>query len=96
MGTYMVVATFRPDTDMRDVFVVVAEEMAQVEVLRTEGRVGSVHISVARGKVFIEVFAPDETSAEETVVTLPMAKWWDLDIYPTAPPSPASGALQSA
>jgi hypothetical protein len=51
---------------------------------------------VARGRVFIEVFAPDETSAKATVGTLPMAKWWDLDIYPTPPPSPASGAPQTA
>jgi hypothetical protein len=87
MGTYMVVATFKPDTDMGDVFAVVKDELDQVEVLRAEDRIGSIHISMVRGKTFIEIFAPDESSAEAIVKTLPMSKWWDLDIYPTTPPA---------
>jgi hypothetical protein len=87
MDTYMVVATFKPGTDQREVYAVARDEIAQVEVLRAEGRIGSIHISMARGKVFIEAFAPDESSAELTVRTLPMAKWWDLDIYRTPQPA---------
>jgi hypothetical protein len=87
MHTFMVVATFKPETDMRDVFAVVNDELAQVEVLRAEARMGSIHISLARGTTFIEVFAPDEGSARATAEALPMARWWDLDVYPTAPPA---------
>ncbi len=87
MDTYMVVATFKPDTDMRDVFAVVKDELAQVEVLRDEHRIGSIHISLARGTTFIEVFASDEGSARATAETLPMSKWWNIDIYPTTPPA---------
>jgi hypothetical protein len=90
MDTYMVVATFKPNTDMRDVFAVVKDELAQVEVLRAEGRIGSIHISMTRGKTFIEIFASDEGSAEATVKTLPLSKWWDLDIYPTTPALPGA------
>jgi hypothetical protein len=87
LDTYMVVATFKPGTDKRVVHAVARDEMTRVEVLRAEGRLGSIHISMTRGKVFIEAFASDASSAEATVQTLPMAKRWDLDIYPTPQPA---------
>jgi hypothetical protein len=87
MSTFMVVATFKPDTDMRDVFAVVEKELVQVEALRAAGRVGAIHISMARGTTFLEVFASDEDGARATVDTLPMSRWWDLDVYPTTPPA---------
>ena len=86
METFMVVATFRPETEMTEVSTVVGEERAQVEALRTEGRIGSIHVSMPRRVVFIEVFAPDGTQATDTVKTLPMSRWWDLDVYPTPAP----------
>jgi muconolactone delta-isomerase len=89
----MVIATFRADTDMGEVMAVVHEERAQVQVLASEGRIGSIHISIPRRTVFLEIFADDEASAEATVLTLPMSKWWTLDIYPTpAPTLPASAS----
>ena len=87
MDTFMVVAAFKPDTDMRDVLAVVKDDLAQVAVLRAEDRVGSIHISLARGTTFFEIFASDEGTAKATVETLPMSKWWDLDIYPITPPA---------
>lgn len=69
---------------MDEVFAVVAEEQAQVAALVADERLGDVHLSLARGTVFIEVFADDADAAAETVRTLPMAKWWDLDVYPLA------------
>ena len=87
MDTFMVVATFKPDTDMTEVFAVVREEGAQVEVLKAAGRMGSGHISMPRRTVFLEIFAADEPSAADTVRTLPMSKWWDLDVYPCPAPT---------
>ena len=90
MNTYMVIATFHPDTDMRDVLAVVDEERAHVKVLMDEGRLGSIHISMPRRTVFIETFAADEAAAAATVASLPMSRWWTTDVYPTpAPPRPA-------
>lgn len=86
MDTYVVICTFKADTEMDEVFAVVAEEQAQVKILEDEGRIGSIHLSLARGTVFLEIFAESEAGAEETVRTLPMAKWWDLDVYPVAGP----------
>ena len=75
---------------MDEVFAVVAEEQAQVKVLEDEGRVGTISLSLARGTVFI---ADDAEQASATVHTLPMARWWELDVFPLgAPASPEAAA----
>ena len=88
MSAYMVVATFIPGTDMAEVMAVVKEEQAQVAVLTEQGRLGTINISLPRQTVFIEVVADDEAAAEETVRSLPMARWWRLDVFPTRVPPP--------
>ena len=87
MNTFVVICTFRPGTDMADVMAVVAEEQAQVRSLEAEGRIGPIHLSPERGTVFLEIFAEDAAGAADTVGTLPMARWWDLDIFPIAAPA---------
>ena len=91
MDTFMMICRFREGTAMDEDFAVVAEEQAQVKVLEAEGRIGSIHLSLARGTVFIETFAEDPEQAEATIRTLPMAQWWDLDLYPLTP-AQSSGA----
>jgi muconolactone delta-isomerase len=81
MEPFMVICRFKEGTSMDEVFAVVADEQAQVKILEAEGRIGSIHLSLARGTVFIEVFAADEAAADVTVRTLPMARWWDIDVY---------------
>ena len=89
MESFMVVCTFTPDTLMADVMTVVAEEQAAVAVLKEQGRIGSVFLATRdRRTVFLEVFAADGDDAKSTVLSLPMAKWWDLDLYPLNPPAP--------
>ena len=86
----MVIGAFSPDTDLPLMNSVLAEEIARVTALKAEGRIGAVHISPARGRVFLEVIAEDAAEARATVETLPMAKWWDIDVFPTVGP-PAAG-----
>ena len=90
----MVIGGFNPDTDLPLMNSVLAEEVARVRVLKSEGRLGSVHISTARGRVFLEVFAEDAAEAQATVETLPMATWWTIDVYPTVGP-PGSPATET-
>lgn len=87
MATYMAVCTFKEGTDMADVFAIVAEEQARVAALVAEGRLGSIHLALERGTVFIETFADDEQEAAATIRELPMAIWWDLEMYPIAAPA---------
>jgi len=87
MDAFMVVATFKPDTDMTQVFAVVAEEQARVKVLEAEGKIGHIFLSLARGTVFIQAFAGSEDEARDTVLSLPMAKWWDLQLFALGAPA---------
>ena len=83
MNSFMVVSTFKPGTDMAEVMTVVAEEQARVAELKASGQIGALYLStVTRGTVFLEIFADDEAGARSVVTSLPMAKWWDLDIFP--------------
>lgn len=87
----MVIATFRPGTSMDEVLQVVHEEQARVAELQADGRIGALYLATAaRQTVFLEIFASDPDDAETTVRTLPMAKWWDLNVYPLNPPAGAA------
>ena len=92
MEKFMVLCTFKEGTVMSEVFAVAAEEQATVAALAAEGRIGSVHLALARGTVFIETFAANSSDAEATIRSLPMAKWWNLDVYPIAAPVLPGGA----
>ena len=97
--TFMVMATIRADTDMAALSALIPAEVDQVEQLRSQQRLGSVHVALARRVVFIEVFAADQPAAVQTVATLPMAPFFDLDVYPTTPvaaPAEAVGDLGAA
>ncbi len=77
----MVVSTFKPFTDMKEVLQVVEEEKAKVLDLQNQGRIGAIRLAVPQGKVFLDVFALDAHQAEDTVLELPMAKWWNLEVF---------------
>ena len=90
MATFIVIGAFDPEVDLPLMSTVIPEEVAQVEILKGEGRLASVHISPARGRVFLEIIAEDAAEAQATTETLPMAKWWSIDVYPTVGPPPAT------
>lgn len=83
MRTFIAVASFSPETDLPLMNAVIDEEVAQARALTSQGRLKAVHVSPTRGRVFLEVRAESADEAQETVETLPMAKWWGIDIYPT-------------
>ena len=84
---FMVVCAFRAGTDMREVFAVVAEEQAAVAALSAEGTLGDIRLALVRGTVFIQAFGADAEAATAAVRSLPMAKWWDVDVFPIAVPA---------
>lgn len=91
MSTFIAVASFSPQTDLPLMNAVIAEEVAQVQVLTAEGRLGAVHVSPERGRVFLEVRAEDEDAARATVESLPMAAWWEIDLFATMTPPTSTG-----
>ena len=87
MNSFIVVATFKPGTNMADVLAVVPDEQTRVAELQSEGRIGALYLATAaRQTVFLETFGDTDDDAAATVQTLPMARWWDLDVFPLNPP----------
>ena len=94
MDKFMVVCTFKKGTVMSDVYDVVAEEQAKAAELQAAGKVGPIHLAtLSRGTVFIETFATSVDEATSIVESLPMAVWWDIDVFPlSAPGKPGAGS----
>jgi muconolactone delta-isomerase len=90
--TFMVFATLRDDTDFAEFAALREDEQKQLEVLRSEGRIGAHYVSPARRATFVEVVAADEAEVAETLATLPFARFFDAEVYPTTPPDPAEVA----
>lgn len=91
MGTFIGVAKFSPETDLPLMYSVIDEEVAQVRRLTAEGRLKAVHASPTRGRAFLEVIAASEDEARATIETLPMAQWWEIEVYPTMAPPDQQG-----
>jgi muconolactone delta-isomerase len=87
--TFMVVGTLRADTDLAEFSAAREDEHKQLEVLRSDGKIGAHHVSPARRATFLEIIADDEEKVAETLATLPFARFFDIDVYPTAPPDAA-------
>ena len=87
MEKFMVVCTFKPGTEMSDVYSIVAEEQAKAAELQAAGKIGAIHLAtISRGTVFIETFAENLEEATATIQSLPMAIWWDIDVFPLSAP----------
>ena len=87
MEKFMVVCTFKPGTEMSDVYSVVAEEQAKAAELQAAGKIGAIHLAtISRGTVFIETFAQNPEEATATIQSLPIAIWWDIDVFPLSAP----------
>ena len=83
----MVVCTFKPGTEMSDVYSIVAEEQAKAAELQAAGKIGAIHLAtISRGTVFIETFAENLEEATATIQSLPMAIWWEIDVFPLSAP----------
>ncbi|WP_086845720.1 muconolactone Delta-isomerase family protein [Amycolatopsis kentuckyensis] len=85
--TFMVVGTLRDDTDLGEFAALREDEHKQLEVLRSQGRIGAHHVSPARRATFVEIVAADEGQVAEILATLPFARFFDADVYPLAPPA---------
>ncbi|WP_326950193.1 hypothetical protein OG439_16280 [Amycolatopsis sp. NBC_01307] len=87
--TFMVVGVLRDDTDLAEFAALRNDEEKQLELLRSAGRIGAHYVSPARRATFVEVIADDEKQVAETLATLPFARFFDADVYPTTPPDAA-------
>ena len=83
LRTFMVVGTLRPDVDHAELAAAREEEHARLDVLRSEGRVGSHHVAPARNVAFMEVLAAEEAEVEDLLTSLPFSRFFDTDVFST-------------
>jgi hypothetical protein len=51
------------------------------------GVITSIKISMPKRTAFIEAAGSDQERVMESILTLPMAAIWDIEVFPTTPPA---------
>jgi hypothetical protein len=87
MNSYMVVATFREGVTQEEIRALIPAEQAQAKLLEAQGLIGVIKVAMPKRTVFIEAFGQDDQSALETLYSLPLAKLWDIELFPITPPA---------
>jgi len=89
MNSYMVVASFKEGVTMDDIRALIPSEQAQAQVLKEKGLLGEIKVSMPRRTVFLEAFSETEEEVHGVIQSLPFARIWDLEYFPTTPPAGA-------
>ena len=90
MNSYMVVATFKEGVTQEEIRALIPGEQAQAKLLEEQGRIGVIKVAMPKRTVFIEAFSQDDQSALESIYSLPLAKLWDIELFPITPPAGAN------
>ncbi len=86
----MVVATFKEGVTQEEIRALIPAEQAQAKLLEAQGLIGVIKVAMPKRTVFIEAFGQDDQSALETLYSLPLAKLWDIELFPITPPAGAN------
>ena len=86
----MVVATFKEGVTQEEIRALIPAEQAQAKLLEEKGLIGLIKVAMPKRTVFIEAFGQDDQSALETIYSLPLAKLWDIELFPITPPAGAN------
>jgi len=86
----MVVATFKESVTQEEIRALIPAEQAQAKLLEEQGFIGVIKVAMPKRTVFIEAFGQDDQSALENIYSLPLAKLWDIELFPITPPAGAN------
>ena len=86
----MVVATFKEGVTQEEIRALIPAEQAQAKLLEVQGLIGVIKVAMPKRTVFIEAFGQDDQNALETIYSLPLAKLWDIELFPITPPAGAN------
>jgi len=90
MNSYMVVATFKEGVTQEEIRALIPAEQGQAKLLEEQGLIGVIKVAMPKRTVFIEAIGQDDQSALETIYSLPLAKLWDIELFPITPPAGAN------
>ena len=86
----MVVSTFKEGVTQDEIRALIPAEQLQAKLLEEQGLLGSIKVAMPKRTVFLEAFGQDEQSVLETIHSLPLAAFWDIEVFPTTPPAGSS------
>lgn len=86
----MVVATFKEGVTQEEIRALIPAEQAKAKLLEEQGLIGVIKVAMPKRTVFIEAFGQDDQSALETIYSLPLARLWDIELFPITPPAGAN------
>jgi hypothetical protein len=72
---------------MEQIQALIPAEQARAKELEELGVITSIKISMPKRTAFIEAAGIDQAIVMESILTLPMAAIWDIEIFPTTPPA---------
>jgi len=87
MQTFMIVSKFKPEATMEQIQALIPAEQARAKELEELGVITSIKISMPKRTAFIEAAGSDQERVMESILTLPMAAIWDIEVFPTTPPA---------
>ncbi len=90
MNSYMVVATFKEGVTQEEIRALIPAEQVQAKLLEEQGLLGSIKVAMPKRTVFLEAFGQDDQRVLETILSLPLAALWDIEVLPTTPPAGSS------
>jgi len=90
MNSYMVVATFKEGVTQEEIRALIPAEQGQAKLLEKQGLIGVIKVAMPKRTDFIEAFGKDDQSALETIYSLPLARLWDIELFPITPPAGAN------
>lgn len=86
----MVVATFKEGVTQEEIRALIPAEQVQAKLLEEQGLLGSIKVAMPKRTVFLEAFGQDDQRVLETILSLPLAALWDIEVFPTTPPAGSS------
>lgn len=83
----MVVATFKEGVTQEEIRSLIPAEQAQAKLLEEQGLLGAIKVAMPKRTVFLEAYGDDDQAVLETILSLPLAVLWNIDLFPTTPPA---------
>lgn len=87
MKTFMVVCGFKDGVTRDQIRELIPAEQVQAKLLEEQGLIGFIKVAMPKRTVFIEAFGESEELLKTKILTLPLAKLWNIEVFETTPPA---------
>ena len=87
MKEFIFVCTFLENTTSEQIKELIPAEQVAAKILEDQGAIGKIRVAGPKRTVFIEAYAESEELAKSNILSLPLAKLWNIEVFETTPPA---------